>query len=71
MQLIQGPRPRTRWLTLDTYTQMVNTAARYERLGYRYIIGYREAGGHFGLLVVQLTEWTPADRGSYVNLRLD
>lgn len=66
---IHSVHPKRRELMLQTHDQMKNCARLYVKLGYRYIIGWRDVRG-FGLSVVQFAEWQTPSSAPYVNLRL-
>lgn len=67
MNLRQDVRPKSRWLLLQTPEQAHNCANLYLRLGYRYVIGWRDVRG-YGLYVVQFAEWQTPTSVPYVNL---
>ena len=66
MAKIQGPRPRTHWLMLQTPDQVRYVAKLYMRLGYKYLVGWRDVSG-WGLHVVQLAEWQSPSSAPYFN----
>lgn len=66
---IHTAAPRRRELMLQTYNQMEKTAHRYTRLGYFYVIGWRDVRG-YGIYAVQFPEWYVEGMAPYVNIRL-
>lgn len=65
---IHTAAPRRREFMLDTYNQMDKTAQRLAKLGYFYVIGWRDVRG-FGVCAVQFPEWYKEGMAPYVNLR--
>ena len=64
---VQGPLPVTWSLLLPTRTAQRATAQRYARLGYKYIVGWKDVQG-FGLYVVKCAVGIKAGDAPYVNL---
>jgi hypothetical protein len=69
MRRVHGPQPKSHELMLDTYNQMEKTAHRYARLGYRYIIGWRDVRG-YGVFALHFADWQTPESSAYINLRL-
>lgn len=66
---IHTASPRRKEFMLGTYNQMEKTAHRLARLGFFYVIGWRDVRG-YGIYAVQFPEWYTEGMAPYVNLRL-
>lgn len=64
---IQTVHPERRALMLETHHQMEYCARLYEKLGFKYIIGWRDVQG-YGLSVTKFAEWQSADGRAYIDL---
>lgn len=66
---ILGPLPEHREGMRETYAQMEYAARLYAKLGFKYIIGWRDVRG-YGIAATKCCEWIPAGAPAYINLRL-
>lgn len=67
MRLDLAVLPKRKQLMLQTPEQQRNCARMLIKLGYRYIVGWKDVAG-YGLMAVQFADWQTPSSTPYVNL---
>ena len=68
MARYHGPSPERRFAFRQTRAQQEYVAKLYAKLGFKYIIGWKDVRG-YGVAATRNVEWIRKDQPPYVNLR--
>jgi hypothetical protein len=63
-----GPLPERREMMVRTKRQQAFIARLYARLGFKYIVGWKDVRG-YGVAATRCVNWIRLDQPAYINLR--